>query len=52
MNTAIKKSSQASEYVNAVKNKDNLPEDASESEYEQAEIAEIAAFNSFVKFTS
>lgn len=46
--TAIRKASQAKDYVDVVNQKFNLPPTASEAEYEKAERAQIAAFNGFV----
>lgn len=47
-NTAIRKASQASDYIEAV----NKKETASDEEYEQAELDEIKAFNDFVRITN
>lgn len=48
LNTSLRKSSQAQDYLAALTAKNNLPPTASDDEYEKAEQAEIAAFNSFV----
>ncbi len=48
LNTALRKASQAQDYVDALAVKRNLPPTASEAEYEKAEQDEISAFNSFV----
>lgn len=48
LNTSIRKSSQANDYVAAVEAKNNLPTNVSDSDYENAEQNEINAFNSFV----
>lgn len=48
LNTAIRKDSQAADYVNAVNAKNALSTNASEADYANAEANEIAAFNSFV----
>lgn len=52
INTAIRKSSQASDYVLAVHARVNLPPTATDAEYERAERAEILAFNNFVRVTN
>lgn len=52
INTAIRKSSQASDYVLAVHRKISLPPTASDEEYERAERAEIVAFNNFVRISN
>jgi hypothetical protein len=48
INTSIRKASQAQDYVDALTLKNGLPTTVSDAEYEKAEQAEIAAFNSFV----
>lgn len=48
LNTSIRKSSQAQDYVDALTAKQNLPPTTSNGDYEKAEQAEIDAFNSFV----
>lgn len=50
-NTAIRKASQAQDYVNAVNAKESLT-DVSDEVYEKAELAEISAFNDFVRVTA
>lgn len=50
-NTAIRKSSQAQDYVDAVNAKENLG-DVTDEIYEQYEIREISAFNNFVRVTA
>jgi hypothetical protein len=52
MNTAIRKASQAQDYINAVNAKASLPPTASDEEYEKAEQAEMAAFRNFVMVTN
>lgn len=51
LNTAIRKASQANDYLDAVKAVDSLPKDATDEEYEKAERAEIDAFAKFVVVT-
>lgn len=51
-NTAIRKASQAQDYVDAVNAKDSLPPDVSDADYEKAELAEISSFNAFVAVTN
>jgi hypothetical protein len=51
-NTIIRKAGQAQDYVAAVSVKNALPKNVSDAEYEQAELAEIAAFRNFVKVTN
>ncbi len=48
MNTVLRKSSQAKDYIDAVNSKLELPDTATDAEYERAERHEIDAFNSFV----
>lgn len=48
LNTAIRKASQAQDYVDAVKLINGLPPTATDKEYENAEKAEMAAFRNFV----
>lgn len=48
LNTSVRKASQATDYVNAVTLKNNLPQNVSDEDYEKAEQNEMAAFNSFV----
>ena len=52
LNTAIRKSAQATDYVKAVEEKLNLPEGYSEEEYEKAEKKELDAFYNFVRVTN
>lgn len=52
LNTAIRKASQAQDYVDMVNKKNSLPENATDAEYEKAEAAEIAAFTAFVSVTN
>ncbi len=52
MNTAIRKASQAHDFVDAVNQKNALPEDASDEEYEKLELAQISAFNNFIRITN
>lgn len=51
-NTILRKGEQANTYVAAVAFKNNLPETATDAEYEKAQLAEIDAFNSFVLLTN
>jgi hypothetical protein len=51
-NTAVRKASQAVDYVTAKKALQGLPMNASDKEYEQYERAEISAFNNFVIVTN
>lgn len=51
-NTALRKASQAGDYVATVNHKNSLPETATDAEYEAAERMEIDAFNRFVAVTS
>ena len=48
LNTAVRKASQAQDYVDAVNTKNGLPSTASDADYEAAEQAEMAAFRNFV----
>ncbi len=48
LNTAIRKNSQANDFINAVNLKNNLPATATEAEYAYAESLQIAAFRDFV----
>lgn len=52
LNTAIRKASQAQDYVDAVTEKNKLPSTATDSEYEHAEQIEMAAFRNFVLVTN
>lgn len=52
MNTAARKASQSSDYLNAVHYKLNLPPTATEEEYEKAEQNEMVAFSRFIRFTN
>jgi hypothetical protein len=49
LNTALKKSGQAQDFVDAVNRKHNLPANVSDEEYAKYEQAEIAAFSDFVR---
>lgn len=51
MNTAIRKASQARDYIDAIVAKESLPPEVSDEEYEKYEQREMAAFNSFVRVT-
>lgn len=51
-NTAIRKSSQAKDFVNAVMAKNNLPQDVSDEVYAKAEATQMAAFHNFVMVTN
>lgn len=51
LNTAIRKASQAADYVDLVSKKNNLPQTASMAEYEECEKAEMAAFARVVRVT-
>lgn len=48
LNTAIRKASQAQDYVDAITTKKSLPPTASQEEYAKAEAAECLAFRNFV----
>lgn len=50
-NTIVRKNSQAHDYVQAIKFKNNLSPEVGDDEYEKAERAEIAAFDAFVSVT-
>lgn len=52
MNTALRKASEAGDYVKTVNLKDSLPDTATDEEYERAEQNEISAFNAFVRVTN
>lgn len=52
LNTAIRKASQAADYVDTVNAKKALAENGSEAEYEAAEKAEMLAFRNFVMVTN
>lgn len=52
LNTAIRKASQASDFVDAINAKNALPKTASTQEYENAEKTEMAAFRNFVRVTN
>lgn len=52
INTAIRKASQAGDYVAAVAAKNNLPPTASDDDYEKMERAEMVAFSDFVRITN
>lgn len=52
LNTAIRKASQAQDYINAVDAKASLPPTASDADYEKAEQNEMAAFRNFVMVTN
>lgn len=52
LNTAIRKASQAQDYVNAINYKKALPPSASQDEYEKAERAQMLAFRNFVMVTN
>jgi hypothetical protein len=49
INTAIRKASQAQDYVNAKAAKEALPITATKEQYAQAEAAEIQSFSNFVQ---
>ena len=51
-NTAIRKSSQAKDYISALEAKKKLPPTATDDEYEKAELHEISMFNNFVKLSN
>lgn len=51
-NTALRKSSQAADFVRAVVARENLPEDVSDEEFEKAQLAEIEAFNRLTRLSS
>ena len=48
LNTAIRKASQAQDYIDAVTLKNSLPATATQEEYQNAENAEMVAFRNFV----
>lgn len=48
LNTAIRKASQAQDYVDAINAKNKLPPTASQDEYAKAEALEVVAFRNFV----
>lgn len=52
MNTAIRKASQARDYVESVDAKNALPPSVSDEEYERAEQKEMLAFRNFVMVTN
>lgn len=52
MNTAIRKASQAQDYIDAVNAKINLPSTATFEEFTNAEKAEMDAFRNFVRVTN
>ncbi len=52
LNTALRKNSQAREFVEAVQFKEDLPENATKEEYEKAERAQITAFRNFVRLSN
>lgn len=52
LNTAIKKASQAQDYVDTVTAKNSLPPTTSEDDYAKAEQLEIIAFRNFVSVTN
>lgn len=52
LNTAIRKASQAQDFVSAVDAKNKLPPNASEAQYEIAEQAQMAAFSNFVRVSN
>jgi len=52
LNTSLRKSGQAGDYLNAKFYKENLPVDATNEVYAEAEQKEIAAFNEFVCVTT
>lgn len=51
-NTAIRKSSQAQDYIDAIAAKASVSPTATDEEYKKYEQAEIAAFNEFVRVTT
>lgn len=51
LNTAIKKASEAQDYLDAVNTKNNLPTTATEAQIAQAEQNEMVAFKSLVVLT-
>lgn len=52
LNTVLRKPAQAVDYVKAVAAKNALPPEASDEEYEKAEIAECLAFDRFISWTN
>jgi hypothetical protein len=51
LNTALKKSGQAKDFVDAVNLLKNLPKNVSDAEYAKAEQNQIDAFNALVRIT-
>lgn len=51
-NTAIRKASQADDYIDKINYRESLPTIASDDEYEKAERAELEAFDRFVRVTN
>jgi hypothetical protein len=51
-NTAIRKASQAADYIDAVNAKNSLPSWTTDAQYEEAEKAEMQAFRNFVLLTN
>lgn len=52
MNTAIRKASQAQDFVNATNELQSLPTTVSDAEYEKAEQTQMLAFRNFVMVTN
>lgn len=51
-NTALRKSGQARDFIDAVEYKNSLPPTISDEDYEKAERAELLAFRNFVMLTN
>jgi hypothetical protein len=52
LNTALRKATQANDYLDAVRAKEALADDVADADYERAERAEIKAFAEFVAITA
>lgn len=50
--TAVRKATQADDFVKAVNHLNSLPEDVNDEEYNQAERDRMASFRDFVSFTA
>lgn len=52
LNTALRKAAQAQDFIDSVNAKNNLPQNASDDDYEKAERAQMAAFVGFASITN
>lgn len=52
LNTAVRKASQAADYVDTLDAKASLPTNVSDADYKKAEENEMQAFDNFVRFTN